>query len=332
MRDEPAPFDLRDEVARVLARRRDGSRRERGGDHVELERVASLWGGYGELLRARIEGAPPADGAVVKWIHPPPAPEGEAAARGHARKDRSYDVELAWYRDYAPRCDARCRVPSAWGWVARGADRLLVLEDLDAAGFDERRSCARIADLDACLRWLAALHATFLGVQPDGLWPTGTYWHLATRPDELRAARDPFVREAAPLLDARLEGARFRTIVHGDAKAENFCFRRDGAVAAVDFQYVGGGAGVRDVAYLLYGAVAPSDVGPRLDRYFAELGRRLAERGVDARAVEAEWRGLYPVACADFVRFIAGWSPGAYARDRAGQLLLREVAEALARA
>lgn len=330
MREHPASFDVREEVGRLVAEHL-GLASPIAPEATRLERVASLWGGYGELLRARFPVAGEATTAIVKWIHPPRGPRREDA-RGHARKERSYDVELAWYRRYAARCGARCRVATAWGALTRGSDRLLVLEDLDVAGFGERRSGSRARDLDACLGWLAALHATFLGVAPDGLWRTGTYWHLATRPDELAATRDVAVRDAAPVLDARLEGARFRTLVHGDAKAENFCFGSGGAVAAVDFQYVGGGVGVRDVAYLLYGAADARDVGPRLDRYFAELARHLAERGIDARPIEAEWRELYPVACADFVRFLAGWSPGAYARDRAGQALLREVAEDLARA
>ena len=44
--------------------------------------------------------------------------------------------------------------------------------------------------------------------------------------------------------------ARWVRDVHGDAKVDNFCVGT-GAVAAVDFQYVGGGVGVQDVVYLL---------------------------------------------------------------------------------
>jgi aminoglycoside phosphotransferase (APT) family kinase protein len=120
---------------------------------------------------------------------------------------------------------------------------LFVLEDLDAAGYP-RRSRDLDLDLDtqdihACLAWLASFHARFLGTKPNGLWKTGTYWHLATRSDELAAMHhdDDDLREAAPILDKRLREATFQTLVHGDAKPANFCFaRRSGApVAAVDF-------------------------------------------------------------------------------------------------
>ena len=115
-----------------------------------------------------------------------------------------------------------------------------------------RRARVSETELRACLRWLAAFHATFLGVPPESLWKVGSYWHLATRPDELEALTDTALRRAAPVLDARLNRARYRTLIHGDAKLQNFCFSTDGsAVAAVDFQYVGGGVGVKDVAYFV---------------------------------------------------------------------------------
>lgn len=235
-------------------------------------RIQSLWRGYGELYRARIDGRP----VVVKCVRPP-----NESGASHARKVRSYEVELEWYRRY--RSEARVAE-----FIA-GRPGLLVLEDLDAAGYTARRG-----ELAPCVDWLATFHRQFLGVAPDGLWAIGTYFHLATRVDELANIADPAVREAAPSLDERLRSARFQTIVHGDAKLANFCFSERG-VAAVDFQYVGGGPGVRDVAYLLYGE---RDERPLLDRYFAKLAEPDVER---------EWRALYPVAVADFARFLAGW-------------------------
>ncbi len=77
-------------------------------------------------------------------------------------------------------------------------------------------------------------------------------------------------------------------------------------MAAVDFQYVGGGSGVKDVAYLLHGAVSAGEERAFLDAYFAKL-RAALPTGVDADALEAEWRGLYPIAARDFERFLAGW-------------------------
>lgn len=129
------------------------------------------------------------------------------------------------------------------------------------------------------------------------------------------------LREAAGGIDERLREARYQTIVHGDAKLANFCFGEDGgAVAAVDFQYVGGGCGMQDLAYFVGSCLDAEGCEKReeevLERYFTELRKGMAERGTkgcaggDPAALEEEWRGLYCYAWADFERFLQGWSPG----------------------
>lgn len=271
-------------------------------------RMQLLWGGYGEIVRVTL---PDGCTAVMKAVIPPAAAAGDV---GHARKCRSYEVELTFYERYAPLCSDVCRVPRLLAAQREGI--VLVLEDLDAAGFRRR------AGHEAVLGWLAAFHARFLGHAPEGLWPVGTYWHLGTRRDELV----PELAEEAALFDAALEGVTYRTLVHGDAKLPNFCARDDGRVAAVDFQYVGGGCGMRDVAYLLAGSADAL-----LDVYFERLRAELGARGVDAAPVEAEWRPLYRVACADFHRFLAGWAPREYARDAQAQKVVHEVAADLRR-
>jgi hypothetical protein len=311
-----------------------------GARAVELgERVQALWGGYGEIRRATLSGTA-IPNVIVKHVVPPVVTASATAeARSHRRKLRSYEVESAFYRTYARRCGAECRVPAAVHVGGEGEQKLFVLEDLDAAGFPVRRSRISEAELQACLRWLAGFHATFLGEPPEALWKVGTYWHLATRPDELRVLTDAALRRVAPVLDECLNRAQHRTLVHGDAKLENFCFARDGsAVAAVDFQYVGGGVGVKDVAYFLTSAVAPRDLErdaeSYLDEYFRAFRSALEERqagpaGYDVTQLEAEWRNLYPIACADFWRFFLGWAGERHTRDAYLERVTREVLERL---
>jgi hypothetical protein len=50
---------------------------------------------------------------------------------------------------------------------------------------------------------------------------------------------------------------------------------------------------------------------------------------VDVDALEDEWRGLCPVACADFCRFLAGWSKEHWKRDVHGQRITRSVLRSL---
>ena len=261
-----------------------------------LARLQTLWGGYGEVFRIELDhGVAPT--AVVKRVAPPTGARGSTS---DARKRRSYDVEHTFYRQFAPRCDDSCRVARMYGSRIEHGEWWFVLEDLDAAGFSERHDPARGVALDACLAWLAAFHARFVGERGEGLWPQGTYWHLATRLDELAAITDEKIRATAHDLDAQLAGARFQTILHGDPKEANFCFTRDGrSVAAVDFQYTGRGCAMKDVAYLLHGH-ADSHV----ETYFRHL-RPLLPR--DAEAIEQEWRALFPIAQLDFKRFLAGW-------------------------
>ena len=150
------------------------------------------------------------------------------------------------------------------------------------------------------------------------------------------ALDDGPLKAAASTIDERLSKSSFQTFVHGDAKLANFCFGDDGgSVAAVDFQYVGGGCGMKDVAYFISScldedeseAMAPD----LLDRYFELLRDALERSGkaVDFAALEQDWRALYPVAWTDFYRFLQGWSPGHWKLHRYSERLAREVLDAL---
>ncbi|MDO3377568.1 ecdysteroid 22-kinase family protein [Geoalkalibacter halelectricus] len=297
----------------TLIREATGAREVRRG-----ERIQSLWSGYGEIVRYALRGGTLAS-VVVKDVVFPSAvdhPRGWHNDVGHQRKVRSYEVEMAWYRDWSGRCDEHCRVPRCFALRTLGERHLMVLEDLDAAGLPLRKERLDRPQALACLSWLAHFHARFLGEKPTGLWPIGSYWHLATRQEEWQVIEDAAIRRAAATLDVRLNTCRFQTLVHGDAKVANFCFSTDGRrVAAVDFQYVGGGCGMKDVAYFLGSCLAESEQrdweADLLDAYFAELRRAVNQRGkdLDFAALEAEWRALFPLAQADFYRFLVGWCP-----------------------
>ena len=175
-----------------------------------------------------------------------------------------------------------------------------------------------------------------MGEQPEELWTIGTYWHLATRPDEFASLDDGPLKTAAGELDRRLSGSPFQTFVHGDAKLANFCFSSDGrSAAAVDFQYVGGGCGMKDVAYFISSCFDEDECERRestlLDRYFEFLHEALERFGkaTDSRALEANWRELYPVAWTDFFRFLQGWSPGHWKAHRYSKRLASEVLSSL---
>ncbi|KAM9806909.1 uncharacterized protein pkdc [Syngnathus typhle] len=292
-------------------------------------KIQTLWSGYGEIVRLHLE-ACERPSVVVKHVKFPPngGEQATAAHRSHMRKVRSYEVETHWYQNYAT--NSKCRIPACFTVSSHEDEILIVLEDLDVAGYDQRRTNVNDHEMRACLSWLAHFHAHFLGVAPQGLWPVGTYWHLETRPDELEAMDDARLKAAAGAVDEALNSCRFLTIVHGDAKLANFCFSSDGRdVAAVDFQYVGGGCGMKDVAYFLGSCIKERECEKKapglLDHYFSELKCALSSTQLDFVALEKEWREMFAFAWTDFQRFLLGWMPGHWKIDRHNKKLTEEV-------
>ncbi|MDQ6989441.1 MAG: phosphotransferase [Mariprofundaceae bacterium] len=297
------------------------------------QRIQSLWSGYGEVVRYQLQGcAMPS--VIIKHIQFPEQqqhPRGWNTDLSHARKVQSYAVETAWYQQYSAQCSALCRVPKCYAATQLGDEHMLILEDLDAAGFALRKSTLQKSTCKLVLTWLAHFHAQFMSVSPENLWQEGSYWHLNTRPDELQAMPTGALRDAAPQIAQALQQTRFPTLIHGDAKVANFCFSADEQqVAAVDFQYVGGGCGMKDVAYFLGSCLHDKQLhawqDELLDVYFYHL-KNAVPNHINTLSLEQEWRYLYPMAWADFYRFLTGWMPehqkiNAYGQKMSQQALL----------
>ncbi|MCV9386005.1 ecdysteroid 22-kinase family protein [Reichenbachiella ulvae] len=286
---------------------------------IHTQRIQSLWSGYGEISRCQLEGGERA-AVVVKHVQLPDQsqhPRGWNTDIGHQRKLKSYQVEMNWYASQTEAIDPHCRIPlGIYSWQQEG-EMLMILEDLNEAGFSLRHHHIDLTQIKSCLSWLAYFHAKHLNHGGDGLWGIGTYWHMDTRPDEWQAMQNQALKKAAKAIDQRLNQAQFHTLVHGDAKLANFCFSKDTAeVAAVDFQYIGRGCGMKDVAYFISSCLDEEDCealeDELLNHYFGQLSDACKHynQKVDSDAVIAEWRALYPFAWADFYRFLDGWSPG----------------------
>lgn len=334
----------------------------------ERERETGRVGGWTCSTRHHFSFLTPSHALVAKRVAPPPAARSDDI--GHARKVDSYVAESEFYRTVAPALLALppADVPlvgrpylvleeeGALTTGRKGAPppppiTTLVLQDLRPSHPVFPRGGLSKPQLAAALRWLAAFHSAFWGFQdPSMPHPPitpppllarreGTYWHLATRPDELAAIRGDrewgALADAAPGIAADLAAGAagpHGTLVHGDAKAANFCFTGDGShAAAFDFQYVGSGLGARDVAYLLCSAGGAREIGTGvggeakwLDLYYEALAPRLAARGVPVGSGSSGEPGgggppstppytrsllqsHYDLSAADFFRFMAGW-------------------------
>ncbi|WP_034042108.1 oxidoreductase family protein [Wocania ichthyoenteri] len=277
----------------------------------EKELIQELWSGYGKIIRVALENTS-TESVVVKHVQLPRNhnhPRGWNTDIGHQRKLKSYQVETTWYEQYSKYSMAR--LPKCFAIENKDDETLIVLEDLNKVGFSLRKQNVDWKDIDKCLEWLAQFHASYLGEIPNGIWEVGTYWHLETRPQELEVLEDTQLKNAAAAISNKLNNCNFKTFVHGDAKLANFCFSENGQVAGVDFQYVGGGCGIKDVAYFIGSCLNESDCerleSKLLDTYFTHLEKALGKKN---EALEKEWRSLYYVAWADFHRFLKGWSPG----------------------
>jgi len=331
--------------------------------------IQTLWSGYGECFRATLEHSsaqtsqlklPTA--VVVKCASPANAtshPRGWNNNTGHQRKLQSFIIEKAFYKYLQPLTSPQCYVPKHVASESKNGNTMLVMEDLATIGFSHCASSLSITQSETVLQWLAAFHAQFL-VKRDAIhknevevWQQGTYWHLATRMDELAAMPDCELKHKAHELDKALNNCSYQTLVHGDAKVANFCFTENFEnCAAVDFQYVGYGVGIKDVAYFLGSALTTDEQTTYLPHlltiYFETLKNALRNRNTqlenqasstpapypvlalsenDIAEVEKQWRRLFSFACADFHRFLSGWSPGHWKIDR---FLQEQTATALA--
>lgn len=294
---------------------------------ASLEKVAvlqTLWSGYGEVARYRSRNNHTQ--FVVKVINLNAVaahPRGWNGEQSHQRKVTSFNVERAFYQHFGPLTNKHCYTPKLLAQDSSDNQILLVLEDLDNSGFSTRLTQADDTSLTIATRWLAEFHGRFMADgQPysckhiETLWPIGTYWHLATRHNELAAMPQSELKANAGLIAQQLQQATYKTLVHGDAKFQNLCFDlTTQQVAAVDFQYVGPGVGVQDLAYLAASCLNQTKLeqygDSLLNQYLAELERVLSRHNsaIEFDLLSAEYQRLYPLAWADYYRFLLGWNP-----------------------
>jgi len=283
---------------------------------TSVDKIQTLWSGYGGIYRLNLAGGK-YPSVIVKLIDLQDSkshPRGWATNLSHQRKLTSYQVEMYWYENYAGTLPETVKVPHLLYSEKKDNAQVLVLEDLSIE-FPKLKEQCTFQEAKTVVKWLAQFHADFLKLPPKGLWPVGSYWHLKTRPDEWKAMGDSPLKANAKELDEALNKVHYKTIIHGDAKVANFCFNEDGSqVSAVDFQYVGGGVGVKDLVYFLGSCLTEDECQiyeqELLDFYFRELklaASDLSQNETDA--LDQEWRQLYSVAWADFNRFLLGWMP-----------------------
>ena len=288
---------------------------------TKVENIQELWSGYGHLSRIFLDNQENKT-VILKHVQIPKKishPKGFANHFSNQRKIKSYQVETAWYQNYNDLNlqDKNSRTPQCLACFNQENEFFILLEDLCTSGFSNKITEVKLKNIRTVLSWLASFHAKFMHTKASPLWKQGTYWHLQTRPDELKVLEKEDLKLArmASLIDQKLQNSQYQTLIHGDAKLDNFCFSKDlSQVAAVDFQYVGHGCGMKDVAYFMGSCLNEDDCekyeGAILDHYFEKLSQHFKGDSKEFNELEKEWRKLFPFAWADFHRFLKGWSPG----------------------
>jgi thiamine kinase-like enzyme len=160
---------------------------------------------------------------------------------------------------------------------------------------------------------------------PPGLWEEGSFWQLGTRRHELDDLEDVWIRYGLDTTCAEeihdiLTTSRFRTVIHGDAKAANFFFydgqegyrntvARTLRIGGYDFQYSGMATPLRDVAYFLCCSMRHDLIRDHEDAlllyYYNELCASLCQQDADEYHFD-EMKSIYDVCVVDLARFMAG--------------------------
>lgn len=233
-------------------------------------------------------------------------------ARFIAAMFQLYGREIRFYNDLLQRVSintARCLLaemyPDDQGFI-------LVLEQLEDCRQVDQIDGMNFDDAVTTVEALADLHAPFwradLSKFADTILPfdsdlvkqglpmkTAADWEKVRNVEASRLLPEvvaifDHIAEVVPLAIDDVMGTN--TIVHADCRADNLLFKPDGSVVMLDFQLMGIGNGMFDVAYLAsqsLDSAAQDRVGELIDAYVARVQSHGIE--VDLEEATAAYRG-----------------------------------------
>jgi aminoglycoside/choline kinase family phosphotransferase len=227
----------------------------------------------------------------------------DARTSSAAERSRSYEVEVAFYRELASRLTVR--TPHCyWARFDPETGRFaLIMEDVPAdAAYDQVSGCGpeRAATAMNELGLLHAIHwadPAMAGIPWLNRYPVGTPVPLRGRLEALlprfldrfgnRLSADvvELILRFATRADAYDRKGQLgpRTVVHGDFRVDNLLFGQ-GGVCVLDWQLVHLGAALHDVSYFLGTSLRTED----RRRYEEDLAR-LYHRRLTAEGVDLNW-------------------------------------------
>ncbi len=210
---------------------------------------------------------------VAKCPSPDPGTRAIAAALG------AYALEVGWYRDLAQNIGVACPHCMHLEASGDGTEFVLLLSDLAPARQGDQLAGASIAQIEAALAQAARLHAPYW----DNARIDDIAW-LQPRPQVDAMIRQmlaplyakfrqryaerlaPEILELGDALIARADAyfgrtPAARTLQHRDFRVDNILFSPDNNQAfVVDWQTLGIGSGVADIAYLMGASIADPEL------------------------------------------------------------------------
>ena len=305
--------------------------------NINARVLCKLWKGYGEIMTVQATDCNGTESQlVIKQVH---IPRHSELGEDHLRKVHSYRVESVFYREMSERMNSRgVIVPtvrlitgeldtSCSTFCKDGMSMSIVMDDLRTQGpcYERKGNQLNLEEGKAVLSWLAKFHAvnwqsihtlSSASIQ-GGLWQEATFWQLDSRSAELNAIDVDWIelKYLAKDIHDAIGGSKYRTIIHGDAKAANFLFfkeERDQGIARVagyDFQYCGFGDAMRDVAYFLSCSIKPGVLYVHerdlLEHYHFQLVANLTEEQACGYSMDV-LQNSYELCLVDLARFMAG--------------------------
>lgn len=202
-------------------------------------------------------------------------PATDDATRSIAQALKCYTLELGWYRELANMISVNCPQCLHQESSHDDLDFALLLEDLAPASQGDQLAGASIPQLEAALRQAARLHAPYWADSRvnDIVWlrPSESSSNMVRMllPPLFAQFRERYATRLAPdildmgaafvqRLDAYLAYAPHAlTVQHRDFRIDNILFSPDNETAhIVDWQTLGVGSGIADVAYLIGTSIA----------------------------------------------------------------------------
>lgn len=256
---------------------------------VSVDRVGAEFGFSGESYRVDLAGAEVPAVVAKLW----------------QLRDPDDVAELAFYRELAPQTPIR--LPAFYGGdVDHDAARAwMVLEALDSFRQGDDLVPESFASVVRLIDTLARAQAAWWGRLDTATWmPAAPRFrrdadYLSSRraeyldrfgplPDSMSQRLFEAIPNLVPTADACLEGAP-ATLLHLDLSMDNVLFLApDDTPVLIDWARCGRGAGVHDLASLLFTVVSPDEIAPAIETYMACL----ADLRVSPTAVELTRRWL----------------------------------------